>query len=710
MSSVATTHASSKSKEKKKKKEKTTQSVKAMNEAFKKPPKWKLKEQMREKREKAAKARTQRNRQKMIDNIKSMNGDDENGHAFDSNKLDELFSNPTNANHDCDDNANGYVPWQNDNDGDDDGGDDAQLPTHTVEDVIASKPKKKKRKKKRAAPPPFYAPPPKKARTEEAGLNDADFVDQGIVLTTVHAQTTNESDAQTSTAAAAAVVCDDKAQTCSIQKQTVSQIHRFELTQLMMQNIPRSYDERTLDDYLWRACRVRTEDIHLFHNVRDRNKNGEAVLTFLSPNDCVIAYNYLFGKPLPIDANTNTNTDADVDVDKDAVCSVKPINRHHHHHQQQQQQQKNEQSACKVLKLCNLHWKSTQQDICVFFESLIGVRPHTVRIHITAEGCPNGEAKVEFADARIAQKALRVHRQQEHKRVILGRTIAMEESASRQVRGSDGAEFQGVSTQVSIFNISGGTDESDLRDFIMDTFEHDANYDPRDIHLVHHLQRFTTGYAFVTFGTPQIADRVVQQLNNVRFCGRALRVIWNRPSRPYVLRTELAGKTHILSLTNLRYDVSERDIERFVSSSSSNMEQAIRKIMICENAKGFRYGMAKIWCASPQIAMQMVDALNQKELKGRTVNMNYWNIGGRKQSETPQQQQHHRSRHAQHSKRRERGSNKRVRGGTYLEEDAKRNTTKKPCTDDHEADTTVHVNATVTDSVPSRLLNRLLRD
>ena len=381
----------------------------------------------------------------------------------------------------------------------------------------------------------------------------------------------------------------------------------------MVNNIPRDYDEEELNKYLYKLCRIEADDIHLFHNLNDETKPGKSILTFLSPNECGTAYKYLYDKRL------SSNTDKLI---------IKPINLHHdapkiNHHKNtnnnneifddDDNKQNHKQKQCRVLKMTNLHWKTTKDDIKSFFKSI--AKPKTIHIHLTQDGYPNGEAKVEFKFFKFVDKAINELNDQQ----LLDRNIKLTKAISKQIFGMDGKEFKGKTKQIAIFNISGEIEEDDLRQFIIK--ELGEEYEPIDIHLIHHLEIFTTGYAFCKFETEKITNKVVQSLNNKALNDRQLRVVWSRPSKEYKLREELEGTTKVLSFTNLKYDVQEKDIREFIGSM---FEYKVHKVDIFENAKGFRYGMAKIWVSSYEHAKEIVDGLNGEELKGRKVNMNYW--------------------------------------------------------------------------------------
>eukprot|EP01084_Bolivina_argentea_P067222 122464_1 len=202
---------------------------------------------------------------------------------------------------------------------------------------------------------------------------------------------------------------------------------------------------------------------------------------------------------------------------------------------------------------------------------------------------------------------------------LLDREIRAEKAMTKQVFGVNGKEFMNKTLQIAVFNISGGIEEADLREFIIS--ECGKECAPQDIHLIHHLQLFTTGYAFCKFATHEVTNQVVTGLNNKVLGDRALRVIWSKPSKVYRLRKELEGTTKVIQCTNLRYDVTETDLRAFVASE---FEYKVHKVVMFENAKGFRYGMAKMWLSSYEHAKSVVDALNEKCLKGRVVRMNYW--------------------------------------------------------------------------------------
>merc|ERR1712129_410829 len=145
---------------------------------------------------------------------------------------------------------------------------------------------------------------------------------------------------------------------------------------------------------------------------------------------------------------------------------------------------------------------------------------------------------------------------------------------------------------------------------------------PMDIHLIHHLKLFTTGYAFVSFDNCKTCNRAVQCLNNKVLRDRPLRVAWSKPSKEYKLKTELEGRTNVLTFANLKYTVTRFDILEFISSAECDVKP--QSVEIFENAKGFRYGLAKIWMDECAHATMIVKRLNGKLLEGRAVHINYW--------------------------------------------------------------------------------------
>merc|ERR1712130_888937 len=118
--------------------------------------------------------------------------------------------------------------------------------------------------------------------------------------------------------------------------------------------------------------------------------------------------------------------------------------------------------------------------------------------------------------------------------------------------------------------MGGEIEENDLSEFIKSEIGKDS--EPTDIHLIHHLELFTTGYAFCTFKTFEITNKAVKTLNNKMLKDRMLRVVWSKPSKVYKLRQELAGTTKVISFTNLRYDVTESDIREFVKTKCDQIK------------------------------------------------------------------------------------------------------------------------------------------
>eukprot|EP00483_Globobulimina_turgida_P006729 UN06740 len=135
-----------------------------------------------------------------------------------------------------------------------------------------------------------------------------------------------------------------------------------------------------------------------------------------------------------------------------------------------------------------------------------------------------------------------------------------------------------------------------------------------------------------------MTNAAVEKLNGKLLSERPLRVIWGKPAKRYKLRTHLAGKTNVLLLTNLRYDVTETDISQFIECATIS-DFYVDGIEISENEKGFRFGMAKIYVNCAEYARLIVSELNFEYLKGRKVKINYWEVkeydGVRGQAERP---------------------------------------------------------------------------
>ncbi len=63
-------------------------------------------------------------------------------------------------------------------------------------------------------------------------------------------------------------------------------------------------------------------------------------------------------------------------------------------------------------------------------------------------------------------------------------------------------------------------------------------------------------------------------------------------------------------------------IKEFVEGNLDEIK--VNKFVIFENAKGFRYGMCKVWVDECKYADMIVNELNGKLLKVKVVNINYW--------------------------------------------------------------------------------------
>eukprot|EP01084_Bolivina_argentea_P197320 338166_1 len=136
--------------------------------------------------------------------------------------------------------------------------------------------------------------------------------------------------------------------------------------------------------------------------------------------------------------------------------------------------------------MSNLHWKTSENDIIKFFKP-IGI-PLTINIEITQNGYTNGIAKVEFKHYKFVYNA--INKLNNNK--LLNRNILLEAAVTKQLFNISGKEFKNKTIQIAIFNISAQINENDLKEFIINTIG--KEYEPIDIHLIQHLEIFTTGY------------------------------------------------------------------------------------------------------------------------------------------------------------------------------------------------------------------------
>ena len=355
-------------------------------------------------------------------------------------------------------------------------------------------------------------------------------------------------------------------------------------------------------------CSVEPADIHYFKSITDDTLPGHATVTFESSGETAIAFRCLYDKQLTseykLKVNLHRSNRSKKSVRGDYDGNINEIFK-----------EKNIET--KVLKLHNLHWKTTENDIIRFLKPITDKTdepPSVIHIARDAKGYPDGSAKVEFETTSLAQRVM----MQLNGQQILNRNVTIEPSKSKRIFTPKGQEFKGRTVQCAIFNIAGGVMEDDLTECIVS--EIGEEYAPIDIHLIHHLKVWTPGYAFCKFNYPEDVDKVVEELNGKILEGRELNVQWSKMSQAGEMRMELRGKTRGLRLNNIRYDVTEESIRAFLGEK---LREKVEQIQIMENAKGFRYGMAKLVMKSENDAVAVEKKCNGKELNGRTVNIKY---------------------------------------------------------------------------------------
>eukprot|EP01084_Bolivina_argentea_P268774 456613_1 len=246
LSHIMSTKHSKKKRKFRNQKYKSHNSFDAINSAFNKTPKWRQKEI-------TAKKRIQKKRQKLIDSVKCIGDDNnDNGNGFNENAFDALFD-------DTNDNTNGNKNTNfNDN----------KNNTNISNKPIKKNTHKRKRsnnKKRRIRLNDSSDSRGKKRKLNE--YKDSDFEDKGIIIKTIHSTKDNTN-----------IINEIKKKDEMNQKKQaiLSQIHRFEICQLMVENIPIEYNEKKLNNYLSSICSIECNDIHLFHNIRDKTKYGKA--------------------------------------------------------------------------------------------------------------------------------------------------------------------------------------------------------------------------------------------------------------------------------------------------------------------------------------------------------------------------------------------------------------------------------------------------
>eukprot|EP01083_Nonionella_stella_P035945 98056_1 len=367
-------------------------------------------------------------------------------------------------------------------------------------------------------------------------------------------------------------------------------------------------------------------DIHLFHNRHNSGTTGFAYVYFENKSDASYILQLSNGKKLqtkygkPIQCEWRQNA-----KDRDSYSSIYLTD-----------------TALKgettLIKISNLHWKTTLLHLHTLFNSLNpsaeaadsdqkqDFDPRWMKIMEDKNGFPKCQSLVMLQDTKHAVDAV----EQLQGRKVLGRKLKLEyssyvhEGSLLTKYNEDNLQLGGVSHKLLLSNIKQSVKRSDVIKFLkVHVTSKDNNVDEmvKDVYLMHNVNRICGGKCFVEFDTVENAKMCLDLLQFKPLCDRTVLVEYGHIHNDHEEERGgegLRGQTNRLFMSNLAWDVKEKDIKRFFGK-----KVVINSVYFNVTAKGFPKGSAFITFQGFDVASKAFDQSNGKKLKNRVVVMDF---------------------------------------------------------------------------------------
>ncbi|CAL5355754.1 unnamed protein product [Camellia sinensis] len=145
-----------------------------------------------------------------------------------------------------------------------------------------------------------------------------------------------------------------------------------------------------------------------------------------------------------------------------------------------------------------------------------------------------------------------------------------------------------------------------------------------DVEIIKHKDGKNRGFAFVTMGSGEEAQAVIDKFDSHELLGRILKVEFakrfKKPSRPPPLVAPPAGETrHKLYVSNLAWKVRSNHLREFFAANFNPV--SARVVFDSPSGKSGGYGFVSF--ATKEEADAAISALDEKELMGRAVRLKF---------------------------------------------------------------------------------------
>lgn len=394
-------------------------------------------------------------------------------------------------------------------------------------------------------------------------------------------------------------------------------------------------------------------DIHLIHNRHSVEISGYAFIYFSNKSDA--SYILQLSKQKKLKNQKRKLQCQWKEPDRDNYSNI-------------YQTDINLKGIAKIIKISNLHWKTTIFHLNQLFINLnnsnndeakkeeenednhhededidikssekrvADITPRWIRIMEDKNGFPKCQALVMLNHAKDAIYC--VDKLSGDNTKLLGRKPVFEYSCYMH-NGEPFSKYNtnnmmlgGVTKKLLLSNIRQSVIVNDIAKLlksVIDEQEDDkGKYDEiiKDIYLFHNTLRVSGGKCFVTFNTKENAEKYWEILQFKQLCDRTLIVEYGhlKFERDNINENSLGlkDKTNRLFMTNLVWDIRDKDIYRFFGAQNDN--DKIKSIYYNVSPTGFPKGSAFITFATNEIASAAFDKSNGKKLRTRQVRLDY---------------------------------------------------------------------------------------
>lgn len=374
-------------------------------------------------------------------------------------------------------------------------------------------------------------------------------------------------------------------------------------------------------------------DIHLIHNRHNSGIEGFAFIYFENKSDASYILQLSKQKKLKMQKNNHLINCQWKQNSKDEYSSI-------------YQTDITLKGSSNIIKISNLHWKTTLFHLYQLFNSSIlnddesenenekkrDLDPRWIRIMEDKNGFPKCQALIMLNNPQNVIYCIDKLTTTNYK--LFGRKLKFEYS-SYQHQGElltkydeNNLQLAGYTKKLLLKNIKQSVKTSDIVKFLKKYIgDNDNEYEEivNDVYLIHNLNKVCGGKCFITFNNVENAQKYFDILQWKQLCHRTIIVEYGHIHNQFEQENfninnieKLKGKTNRLFITNLSWDVKEKDIYRFFGNKVK-----INEIYFNVTSNGYPKGSAFITFESNEIALKAYNKSNGKKLRHRQIRLDF---------------------------------------------------------------------------------------